>query len=1128
MSLLYNISFETASAFFLVVLYICMKLQYSTRSKINKEFQRLTLLVLCADVLDVATAVTISYAGVLPIPLNLFLNTAYFAVDALVGYQFMYYSRLCVDRTSENSLMLRGNRLVVGIYFIILGINLWNGCIFSISPDGRYVHGALYIMVYVLPYYLLGCSAYVLLAQLRKFHIWQKISVILYLLLVFAGPVLQLLFFPDVLLGLFSSALALMMILFTMETPDYQKLMQTINELRETKEAAEGAEKEAQEANRAKTDFLANMSHEIRTPINVILGYNEMVMRETKESRTTEYAINVQAAGRALLSIVNDILDFANIERGQLKLEANPYYVLSFLQDMMTYAKYNAGKKNLGMRFRIDENLPRQLSGDLVRLMQIYNNLISNAVKYTKEGYVEISIDWEKISGSAGIVTAKVKDSGIGMKAGDIRRISESFSRFDLHNNRNVEGVGLGLTIVTRLLSLMDSSLQIESEYGKGSTFSFRIQQDIVEEEPIGSVDQISQTALFPLHGEEEFTAPDAHILTVDDNVMNLDVFCRILRDTQIRIDTAGNGAEALELLEKNSYHIVFLDHMMPVMDGMETLKRIRERGLCDNTPVIVLTANAVAGEKQMYLDAGFDDYLSKPIVSKLLKETVCARLPEKLIKRNGKSSMLPVQKSAKEETEKAGLMEEGGMMRELDALLDTAMGLSYCCGDESFYQEMLTTYMKNRKVDDLGKCYREEDWENYRILVHALKSTSLSIGAAGLSEQAKALESAAKETNISYIKENHEKVMTEYQNLLDGLHDIVEQGKTEKEVRDDGENRPAVLVVDDDTMNLQIAEKMLMDGFCVYTADSGEKALDFLKSRIPELILLDIHMPGMNGFAVLEKLRADRMYREIPVIFLTADDDQETEVRGFQAGALDFITKPFVADIMLQRVNRILQLDRLQKNLQQEVEKQTKVAEERRRKVERLSVQVMSALAATIDAKDAYTNGHSARVAEYARQIAMRMGKSEQEQEDIYYVGLLHDIGKIGIPGEIINKTSRLTDEEYAIIKQHPVIGSNILKNISEMQDIGVGARWHHERYDGKGYPDRLGGEDIPEVARMIGVADAYDAMTSKRSYRDVMPQEVVRGEIEKGKGTQFDPRIADVLLAMIDEDKEYRMHEM
>jgi len=221
------------------------------------------------------------------------------------------------------------------------------------------------------------------------------------------------------------------------------------------------------------------------------------------------------------------------------------------------------------------------------------------------------------------------------------------------------------------------------------------------------------------------------------------------------------------------------------------------------------------------------------------------------------------------------------------------------------------------------------------------------------------------------------------------------------------------------------------------------------------------------------------------------------------------------------------LELDHLQKDLQSEVKKQTRKAVARREKVERLSLQVMLTLANTIDAKDAYTNGHSERVAEYAREIARRAGKTEQEQQDIYYIGLLHDIGKIGIPDTIINKSSNLTDEEYAIIKSHPQIGAGILKKMKEIPGLSVGAHWHHELYNGKGYPDGLKGEEIPEEARIIGVADAYDAMTSKRSYRDVLPQNVVREEIEKGKGTQFDPKFADIMLQMIDEDKAYQMKE-
>jgi putative two-component system response regulator len=293
------------------------------------------------------------------------------------------------------------------------------------------------------------------------------------------------------------------------------------------------------------------------------------------------------------------------------------------------------------------------------------------------------------------------------------------------------------------------------------------------------------------------------------------------------------------------------------------------------------------------------------------------------------------------------------------------------------------------------------------------------------------------------------------------------------------------------------------------------------------DLILLDLHMPDMDGFAVLDVLQQDERLRSIPIIFLTADNNKENEIRGFEKGALDFITKPFVAEIMIKRVNRILELSHLQKDLATEVKKQTSISEERREKVERLSLQAMQTLAAAIDAKDKYTRGHSLRVAEYSKMLATRMGKSEKEQEDIYYIGLLHDVGKIGIPDEIINKTSRLTDEEFDTIKTHPVIGTTILKNISEIPNVAVGARWHHERYNGTGYPDRLAGTDIPEVARIIGVADAYDAMTSNRSYRKGLTQDIVRSEIEKGKGTQFDPEIAEYMLQIIDEDVEYQLRE-
>ena len=338
---------------------------------------------------------------------------------------------------------------------------------------------------------------------------------------------------------------------------------------------------------------------------------------------------------------------------------------------------------------------------------------------------------------------------------------------------------------------------------------------------------------------------------------------------------------------------------------------------------------------------------------------------------------------------------------------------------------------------------------------------------------------------------------------------------------------KQTVLVVDDSTLNLRVAMNILKEHFGVVCAKSGMEALEKIEKEIPDLILLDYHMPVMDGFQLIEKLSGIEEYKDIPIIMLTADNDRDTEVRGFQAGVMDFIAKPFVNEIMVQRVGRILELSRLKKNLESEVKIQTERAEERQNQLEKLSEEVMRTLANTIDAKDPYTNGHSLRVAKYSMEIAKRSGMTREQQKEVYQMALLHDIGKIGVPDEIINKDTRLTDEEYAAIRKHPAIGSDILQTIEEMPDIMIGARWHHERYDGHGYPDGLAGTEIPVIARIIGVADAYDAMTSKRSYRNILSQEVVRGEIERGKCTQFDPDYADIMIQMIDEDIRYTMRE-
>lgn len=333
------------------------------------------------------------------------------------------------------------------------------------------------------------------------------------------------------------------------------------------------------------------------------------------------------------------------------------------------------------------------------------------------------------------------------------------------------------------------------------------------------------------------------------------------------------------------------------------------------------------------------------------------------------------------------------------------------------------------------------------------------------------------------------------------------------------------IVVVDDDKTNLKTAGMMLsQNNMRVSAFKSAFTLFDFLhQGNIPDLILLDILMPECDGFEALTKIRSiekELNIKQIPIIFLTANEDLDAETKGLSMGAMDFIKKPFVPDVLVMRVKHIIELVRLQRDLATQVEAKTK-------EIADLSLQVVQAMADAVDAKDTYTNGHARRVAKYSTMIAERYGYSEKQQADIHMMGLLHDVGKIGVPDEVINKSGKLTPDEFELIKQHPSVGSKILENIKAMPRLAVGARSHHERYDGSGYPDGLAGKDIPEEARIIAIADAYDAMSSYRSYRDKLPQDRIRAEIVAGKGTQFDPDLADIMIAMIDQDTDYTMCE-
>lgn len=391
----------------------------------------------------------------------------------------------------------------------------------------------------------------------------------------------------------------------------------------------------AEKASDAKSAFLANMSHEIRTPINAVLGMDEMILRESNLDNIKECAANIRSSGKALLSIINDILDFSKIESGKMELIISPFHLSSTIYDLMTSLSLRAKEKNLLFECHLNPETPRELLGDELRIKQIITNLLTNAIKYTHKGTVSLTIEYEECGSHHINLICKVQDSGIGIKEEDIGTLFTSFNRLDGHKNYGIEGAGLGLSIVSNLIDLMNGKISVESTYGSGSTFTAEIPLEVINWEGIGEIhDFTKETTEDNEASAVTFTAPDVSILSVDDNKINLKVFKGLLKETKMHVDLATSGEQCLAFVQKKKYDIIFLDHMMPGMDGVETLHKMKEleNNLSPDAPVVALTANALSGAKDQYFDYGFDDYLSKPIEYTELEKLILSFLPKEKV----------------------------------------------------------------------------------------------------------------------------------------------------------------------------------------------------------------------------------------------------------------------------------------------------------------------------------------------------------------------------------------------------------------------------------------------------------------------------------------------------------------
>ena len=515
-------------------------------------------------------------------------------------------------------------------------------------------------------------------------------------------------------------------------------------ELAESNEELKAMARTAELANQAKSNFLSNMSHEIRTPINAVLGMDEMILRECKDPVICEYAENIKTAGNNLLGLINDILDFSKIEAGKLEIILNEYAISSLLNDLVNLIATRAEQKGLQLIVKAPEDLPSVLMGDELRLRQVITNILTNAVKYTDKGSVTLSMDWDKCGDGEIWLKVSVADTGIGIKKEDLAKLFEVFERIEEKRNRTIEGTGLGMNITQKLLGLMGSKLEVDSIYGEGSTFSFKVRQKVLNWAKMGSYEEAYRRIQQQQTDDGEcFLAPDARVLVVDDTVMNLTVISGLLKRTQIQIDTATSGYECLDLARKNKYDLIILDHRMPGMDGIETLAELRKMpdGLNANTPVVVLTANAVAGANEEYRAAGFDDYLTKPIDTKRLEACLVKFLPK---------DMVSYQKVAEQQEDDDRVV----IPEWLKAVpgLDVEAGIKHCGGVKE-YLNALTVFAGSLSViaNELEIYYDNKSCKNYTTKVHALKSTARVAGFAELSDRARRLEDAG---NNGYINE--------------------------------------------------------------------------------------------------------------------------------------------------------------------------------------------------------------------------------------------------------------------------------------------------------------------------------------------------------------------------------------